>query len=304
MIREIVVDGDELDVSSSELEAAEDLTEQGEPAPAKDDIAAAGEQQQGEAASPESKEVTPAKEEPAVEKPAEKAPVNDRALAALGYENRELRRQMKSVMAEIESLRKRDQEGVYVPRQNHGEYLEFLRDTDPDRYLEERLRVRDAELETRLTKPAGPRIEEDVNRNAAVTQELLNSVAQRIVTTCPNAVTADGMLDSEFMNGDGGFWREAQEEFQSHEQFMEAVINDPARISRIARIANKNIEHKRLLEKIAESDRKGRVMAQGSVGSPSKSSKSTKPLTPEEAKFAKQNGWTPEEFAAFDARSK
>lgn len=304
MIREIVVDGDELEVDGFEPESAEDLTEQGEPAPAKDDTSADGEQQQGETASPEKNEATPAKEEPAVEKPAEKAPVNDRALAALGYENRELRRQMKSVMAEIESLRKRDQEGVYVPKQAHGEYLEFLRDTDPDRYLEERLRVRDAELETRLTKPAGPRIEEDVNRNAAVTQELLNSVAQRIVTTCPNAVTADGMLDSEFMNGDGGFWREVQEEFQTQEQFMDAVVSDPARISRIARLANKNIEHKRLLEKIAENDRKGRVLSQGSVGSPSKSSKSTKPLTPEEVKFAKQNGWTPEEFAAFDARSK
>lgn len=223
--------------------------------------------------------------------------VKQRKIENLAYENRDLKRRLKAAEAKNKNSQPTEED-----KQREQDYMETLRDTDPDKYHEELLRINNRELKRevmeKIESQQQPAIEDDVEANATNFQSNAATLEQQIVNACPYAVNEDGKPNDEFWGGKNGFWDGVKRAFTSEDQFLDAVQNNPGLISLIAENANANIERKLHSRQTAESGRKERISGQASSQARGGASSETN-LTPIQKARAKQIGVSETEFAKY-----
>lgn len=253
--------------------------EQGAPA-ASEEIPAEGE--------PEAVKVKPA-EEP---KPAEGNP-QDKALAHLGFENRDLKRKFTAAERELEQYRKRDQEGVFIPKSEHQRYLEMLRDYDPDAYNLElhRSTKEDAkrEIKAELSQP-----NEELSDRPDLS-EAVNDASNRLDASLRQQfpeLYADQAKNKAFLEA-------VQEAFPTQEAFALAVMASPMAVTKIAKGVSQDFRFKELEQKLADGNRKDRVNAQSAATVTTKSNSTSVNLTPAQKKYCADRKINEADYARF-----
>lgn len=225
-----------------------------------------------------------------------------RKIESIAYENRELKRRIKFLEEKQKEMQPTDED-----KKREKEFLDMLRDTDPDRYQEELLRINNRDLKrdvmADLEKRQQPTLEEDVNANAAAYHESLSLVEQQIVSTCPHAVDENGQPNQEFWRGENGFWSGVKRAFANEAQFLDAAKNNPGIITMIAENANSNIERQHHSRQTAETNRKGRISGQASSQAKSTPAEGHG-LNADQKKWCKAHNVSESEYAKYIGRQK
>lgn len=282
-ITEVVID-DELEAVASDAQPQEEPKPAEEPAPVE------------------------LKQEPEPRKSEFDEPSN-RAFAHFRNENKRLKQQAEDLQRKIDELSERFNGKVPLSQAEHDAYLEYLADTNPDAWHAETLR-RSQERATAdalalMEKRLAPQRQEESDQHdiVAVFQQTQAAIDHHINTTFPEINKQGSPENKAFVEeimrrvGTG-----SPEERQ--QRFLEFVIGDPQQIIDIAEKVSLRCQVASLTSAQSEAGRLGRVNQQGASTSASANQSKHITLTPEEVAFAKRNGWTPEEFAAFNARSK
>ena len=311
--QEVSVEEEDYDLRSSEdIVADGSAVEDGEAVPPEEDQGDEGKKPEDKPAEEAETEDTPATDDteggdtgeksegtPALKPKTSQTPeyVKQRKIESLAYENRELKRRLKAVEAKYKESQPTEED-----KKRERDYLEALRDIDPDKYQEELLRINNRDLKREVLEniesQQQPAIEDDVEATAASYRESLESVEQQIIGACPHAVNEDGQPNQAFWSGENGFWDGVKRAFTSEAQFLDAVQNNPGIISMIAENANANVERKLHSRQSAESSRKERISGQASSQAKGKAT-SEVPLTMAQKARCKQLGIKESDFAKY-----
>lgn len=234
---------------------------------------------------------------------------SNKAFAHFRNENKRLKQQAEDLQRKIDELSERSNGKVLLNQAEHDAYLEYLADTNPDAWHAETLR-RSQERATAdalalMEKRLAPQRQEESDQHdiVAVYQQTQAAIDSKIGTAFPEINKQGSPENKAFVEeimrrvGTG-----SPEERQ--QRFLEFVIGDPQQIIDIAEKVSLRCQVASLTSAQSEAGRLGRVNQQGATASTPDTQSKPITLTPEEAAFAKRNGWTLEEFAAFNARSK
>lgn len=234
---------------------------------------------------------------------------SNRAFAHFRNENKSLKQQNDELKRKLDAISERSTGKVLLSEDEHRAYLNYLADTDPDAWHAETLR-RSQEQATadaleQFEKRFAPQRQEAEAQSdiTAIYQQTQAAIDQRIDTAFPEINKQGSPENKAFVEevmrrvGSG-----SPEEKQ--QRFLELVVSDPQQILDIAERVTLRTRLATMTSAQSESGRLARVNQQGATASTPDTQSKPITLTPEEAAFAKRNGWTLEEFAAFNARSK
>jgi len=234
---------------------------------------------------------------------------SNKAFAHFRNENKRLKQQNDDLQRKLNELSERTAGKVLLSEDEHRAYLGYLAETDPDAWHAETLRRSQeqatADALAQFEKRFAPqRQEEDGQPDiVGVFQQTRAAIDHHINTTFPE-INKQGSPENkafveEIVRRVGTGSPEEREQ-----RFIELVVSDPQQIIDIAENVSLRCQVASLTSAQSEAGRLGRVNQQGASTSASANQSKPITLTPEEVAFAKRNGWTPEEFAAFNARSK
>lgn len=227
----------------------------------------------------------PATEQPA--KSAEKSPV-ELANARVAYENRELKRQLREQQEALAKLNEKINSGVLLTTEEHKQYLNTIRDIDPEAYQEKLYELQNRRIDQALSQQAAPQVMSQVpsdydQRVAAIDGELSRVYPE---------INTNGTPENK------AFLEALDKEFPSREDKIHALANDHRTIMLLAENVNLRFQAER---KQADAGRQQRVAGQSMPVSTANAGGDAWPshLSEKDIQFLKKEGMTPATYNQF-----